>query len=589
MEGDLDVLVIGSGVAGLTAAVRAAAPAGQKRLRVGVVTKAELSQATTRWAQGGIAAVLGGNEDSTDLHMADTLAAGDGLCDVEAVRLLVDEGPRRVMDLISMGAQFDKESGGDFSLAREGGHSKARVIHSGGAATGAEIERALVEAVRSSATVVFEKCFASELIVEDGRCFGVKAVDADGKVRTLRSRNTILASGGAGQLFSVTTNPHESTGDGIAMALMAGVPVADLEFFQFHPTALHHPEMPRPLLSEALRGHGALLRDSDGDRFVNELSSRDVVSRAMARKMIEQGVDHLWLDATEMEDFQSRFPTIAESLANAGLDPSRDWLPIAPAAHHLSGGVLTDLEGSSGLPGLWACGEVACSGVHGANRLASNSLLEGMVFGARVVDSIVAGRSGPQLTGAIAPFLAGFEGTDNATIPLRSAKKSASQLLAQLSDPFPTGMAGPGATVPGDMSELTSTMFSESPEPDMSKLRETLQTRMTSGAGVLRDAVGLDGLLGFLNELRLGFNVACRPNVQRAAPAGNLDVTAFQPAGELRDRGGFDALELRNLLVCAQAMVESADQRKESRGAHSRQDFRQADPKFRFRIVHSNE
>ena len=207
----------------------------------------------------------------------------------------------------------------------------------------------------------------------------------------VRADHVVLATGGAGQLFSVTTNPPESTGDGVAMALRAGVPTADVEFVQFHPTALHHPAMPRPLLSEALRGHGALLRDGDGERFIDELAPRDVVSRAMAARMAEQGTDHLWLDATGLERFPQRFPTIAASLTSIGLDPETDWLPIAPAAHHLSGGVVTDLWGATALPGLWAVGEVACTGVHGANRLASNSLLEGMVFGARLAERIVVG------------------------------------------------------------------------------------------------------------------------------------------------------------------------------------------------------
>ena len=222
---------------------------------------------------------------------------------------------------------------------------------------------------------------------------GDRAPPGGGERVEVRADHVVLATGGAGQLYSVTTNPLESTGDGVAMALRAGVPVADVEFVQFHPTALHHPAMPRPLLSEALRGHGALLRDAEGERFVDELAPRDVVSRAMAARMSEQGVDHLWLDATALERFGSRFPTIAASLASIGLDPERDWLPIAPAAHHLSGGVVTDLWSSTALPGLFAVGEVACTGVHGANRLASNSLLEGMVFGARLAERIESGSS----------------------------------------------------------------------------------------------------------------------------------------------------------------------------------------------------
>ena len=442
---DLDLLVLGSGVAGLTAAVRAAEVHG---MRVGVLTKGELAQATTRWAQGGVAAVLSGDPDSTDLHLADTLAAGAGLCDAEAVRVLVDEGPDRVHELISLGARFDRDAEGRLELAREGGHSLARVVHAGGAATGAEIERALVDAVRGSAAAVLEHTFAVDLIVEGGACRGVTAVDGDGALGEVRAANVLVATGGAGQLFAVTTNPAETTGDGVAMALRAGVAVADVEFVQFHPTALHHPAMPRPLLSEALRGHGALLRDADGERFVDELLPRDAVAKAMTARMLGQGVEHLWLDATGLDRFAQRFPTIAAALAEVGLDPATDWLPIAPAAHYLCGGILADLDGASSLPGLWAAGEAACSGVHGANRLASNSLLEGMVFAFRVVEAVEAGRSGPSATGAM---------------------RALDEPLAVLGPPPPPADLGDG------------------PPPG----RAELQRAMTAGAGVLRSASSL--------------------------------------------------------------------------------------------------
>lgn len=403
---ELDLLVVGSGVAGLSAAVRAAE---LHDLSVGVLSKAELQQATTRWAQGGVAAVLGGDPDSTDLHLADTLAAGAGLCDVDAVRVLVDEGPARVHELIALGAAFDRDPDGQLQLAREGGHSLPRIVHAGGAATGAEIERTLVDAVRESGRAIYERTFALDLIVEGGRCRGVVAAGEDGERLEVRAANVLLATGGYGQLFAVTTNPHEATGDGIAMALRAGVAVADVEFEQFHPTALHHPAMPRPLLSEALRGHGALLRDAAGDRFVDELLSRDKVSRAITHRMLEQDVEHLWLDATGLEHFAERFPTIAAELAAVGLDPASDWLPVAPAAHYSCGGILADLNGATSLPGLWVAGEVACNGVMGANRLASNSLLDGMVFGPRVVESIELGIDGPQATGAMRSLLGGGE------------------------------------------------------------------------------------------------------------------------------------------------------------------------------------
>jgi L-aspartate oxidase len=443
---DLDLLVLGSGVAGLSAAVRAAA--AEPGMTVGVLTKGHLAQATTRWAQGGVAAVLGGDPDSTDLHLADTLAAGAHLCDHDAVRILVAEGPARVHELIALGAVFDRDAAGRLALAREGGHSVARVVHAGGAATGAEIERALVHAVEATAAAVMEGWFAVDLLVEGGRCRGVVALDPTGRRHDVRATHTLLATGGAGQLYAVTTNPAEATGDGVAMALRAGVPVADLEFVQFHPTALHHPQMPRPLLSEALRGHGAQLRDAEGHRFVDELEPRDVVSRAMAARMADQGVEHLWLDATRLEDFDERFPTIAASVRSVGLDPTADWLPVAPAAHYFIGGVLADLDGATGLPGLWAAGEAACSGVHGANRLGSNSLLEGMVFAARVVEAIAAGKEGAEPTGA----------------------------MRALDDGLPVTL--PPAPRDDDW-------------PDPPKRREVVQLAMTAGAGVVR---GHDGL-----------------------------------------------------------------------------------------------
>lgn len=539
---DLDVLVLGSGVAGLSAVVRLAEVPG---LRVGVLTKGELSQSATRWAQGGVAAVLGGDEDSTDLHLADTLAAGAGLCDVDAARVLVDEGPARVSELIALGAVFDREAGGGLALAREGGHSEARVLHAGGAATGAEVERALVEAVASTAAAVLERWFALDLLVADGRCVGVAALDADGSRREVRAAHVVLATGGAGQLFAVTTNPHAATGDGMAMALRAGVPVADVEFVQFHPTALHHPAMPRPLLSEALRGHGALLRDGRGERFVDELAPRDAVSRAMAARMFEERVEHLWLDATGLEAFEDRFPTLAASLATAGLDPATDWLPIAPAAHYVSGGVLTDLDGASALPGLWAAGEAACTGVHGANRLASNSLLEGMVFGARLAEAIETGRSGPSDTGA----LRGRGGLTGA-VPWRAVSGAVQD--ERTSRPGASGAAGPDHH--GHDAELV-------PSSDVAKRRERLQRAMTEGAGVLRSRRSLE---------------EAAAAVEQTSPPATATTSA-------------EAGELANLGVLARAVLDAALARSETRGAHARVEYPTASEQWRCRLVHGFE
>jgi L-aspartate oxidase len=506
---DLDLLVLGSGVAGLSAAVRASEQHG---MRVGVLTKGELHQATTRWAQGGVAAVLGGDDpDSTDLHLADTLAAGAGLCDTDAVRVLVDEGPGRVNELIVLGAIFDVDDKGKLELAREGGHSHARVVHAGGAATGAEIERALVEAVRATAAAIYEKWFALDFIVEHGACRGVVALDENGARTEVRATNVLVATGGAGQLFAVTTNPAEATGDGVAMALRAGVAVADVEFVQFHPTALHHPAMPRPLLSEALRGHGALLRDAEGEQFVDELLPRDRVSKAMTARMLEQGIDHLWLDATNLADFDARFPTIAAALHAVGLDPTSDWLPIAPAAHYFCGGIIADLDGASSLSGLWAAGETACNGVHGANRLASNSLLDGMVFAPRVVEAIERGKERAEATGAMRAVL---------------------------------GSGGiPGRTIEFELG------WDERPPAT----RDDLQAAMTRLAGVLRSATSL-------TEAR---------NVARRALGGD-DVAGH---------------ELRNLATVAQSVIAAALTREESRGSHTRIDFRETRDDLRLRFV----
>jgi L-aspartate oxidase len=549
LSGDLDVLVLGSGVAGLSAAVRLGSSVSKPSalasastgggLRVGVLTKAELWRSATRWAQGGVAAVLGGDEDSTDLHLADTLAAGAGLCDTDAVRVLVDEGPFRVQELIAMGAEFDRQPGGALELAREGGHSMARVVHAGGAATGAEVERALVDATRRTAAAVLEEWFALDLLVADGRCCGVRALDASGRVVDVRARHTVLATGGAGQLFAVTTNPAEATADGMAMALRAGVPCADVEFMQFHPTALHHPAMPRPLLSEALRGHGALIRDADGERFVDELAPRDVVSRAMAAKISAQGVEHLWLDATGLDSFASRFPTINASLEAIGLDPHVDWLPIAPAAHHLSGGVVTDLSGATALPGLWAAGEVACTGVHGANRLASNSLLEGMVFGARLAEAIEAGGDGPSATGAMRAVLHGGGGVvGGGEVAAGATEVTANVAFARIGD---------AATEAADI--------------DAEKTVDRLQRAMFDGAGVVRDAESLD---------------------RAATVIESVGTTMGTATPSDRAHG-----ELANLVTAAEALLRSATVRTESRGAHARADFPETADRWRRRILHT--
>lgn len=395
-----DVVVIGSGIAGLTAALRlreALPPGGD---RVLVVTKDVLAAGSTQWAQGGIAAALG-PEDTPGEHEIDTLVAGAGACDVDAVRVLVTEGPEAVRELMALGAQFDHSADGELSLTREGGHHRDRIAHAGGDATGAEIQRALIAAVEAAPEIeVIQHALAVDLLLgADGGVAGVTLhVMGEGQrdgVGAVHCRAVVLASGGLGQVFSQTTNPAVSTGDGMAIALRAGATLRDLEFVQFHPTVMYlGPDSvgQQPLISEAVRGEGAFLVDFEGNRIMAgvhelaDLAPRDVVAKAIMRRMNETGRPHMWLDARHLGRafWERRFPTILATARSHGIDPVTELIPVAPACHYASGGVATDLWGRTDLPGLYATGEAACSGVHGANRLASNSLLEGLVFSRRI-------------------------------------------------------------------------------------------------------------------------------------------------------------------------------------------------------------
>ena len=446
-----DVVVVGSGVAGLTAALHcreSLAGAGQPDATVLLVTKALLDAGSTRWAQGGIAAALSA-DDSPDDHFADTMTAGAGLCDSAAVRTLVDEGPDQVRALVALGAAFDQDASGALELTREGGHLRRRIVHAGGDATGLEVERALISALQDSAIEVIEHALVLDLMTDAmghacGLTLHVLGEGTRDGVGAVSARAVVLATGGMGQVYASTTNPDVSTGDGVALALRAGAHVADLEFVQFHPTALFRGSAStgrQPLVTEALRGEGAVLVDASQNRVMSgvhelaDLAPRDVVAKQMARVMAEQGVDHLFLDARGLgaDLLHRRFPTLVANCADIGIDPVRDLVPVAPAAHYASGGVRTDLDGRTDVPGLFACGEVACTGVHGANRLASNSLLEGLVFANRIARAVAADLPQP--------------GTP-------------------VSHDVATGLVEPGA-------------------------RPELQRAMTEGAGVLRDAESL--------------------------------------------------------------------------------------------------
>ncbi len=499
-----DFLVVGAGVAGLRAAL-SLAPHGE----VLVVTKESVSESNTHYAQGGIAVAMEGEED-VQIHLDDTVAAGDGLVHRAAADLLVSEGPDRVQELIEWGARFDRENG-SLIRTREAAHSRPRILHANGDATGAEISRSLSAMARAHPSIRFaEWTTVTSLIAADGR---VMAADLLGKhhLHRIYARSILIAAGGAGQVYSDTTNPAVATGDGIALAALAGAELADMEFYQFHPTALSLPGVPRFLLSEALRGEGAVLRNDRGERFMEnyhaklELAPRDVVARAVAREGLGAApgeVRPVYLDMRHVTgvDLHKRFPGISAFLARHGLDLHRDLIPIRPAAHYLMGGIRTDLDGRTTLPGLYAAGEAACTGLHGANRLASNSLLEGLVFGARAAQAMLAEEPQPI--------------ANDAPPPLQAT----------------TGL----------------------PQPDLEPLITRLRQAMGHFAGLLRDRPLLEEGLAVQAEIESGID----------------QIWSQPPEVRLTRR----LTEARSLAQVAHAILCSALARTESRGAHFRTD-----------------
>lgn len=541
----MHVVIVGSGIAGLTAAIRASALHD-----VTLVTKGALADSATAYAQGGIAVALGA-DDSAALHQADTHVAAAGSADARAVEVLCTDGPARVRDLLALGVPFDRSSdpatldryGDDLARGREAAHGRWRVVHADGDATGAAIERTLIAALHRRHVTILERTSLTDLVVRGGVVVGVDVLDLLGEPRRLDADAVVIASGGAGHLYRETTNPLVATGDGVAAAWRAGAVLADLEFVQFHPTRLAVPG--GGLVSEAVRGEGAVLRDAAGHRFMTdvhpdaELAPRDVVARGIAAAVRDQGGAPVLLDATGLDAgfLIARFPGLTRTTRAAGFDWTREGVPVAPAAHYSMGGIATDAEGRTSLPGLLAVGEAACTGVHGANRLASNSLLEGLVFAVRAADAVAAPRPGLLR-------LRGDAGLHVTSVPRAAdAIRASPHLLGRHAAPQApqragTGRRGPSPTLPGGATRLD----------DDGAVRQAVQSVMTDRVGLLRDAVGL------------------------ASARRDFDALTAPTGGGVREH------EDRALLDLARLVALAAESRTESRGAHARTDHPDTDP-----------
>ncbi len=527
-----DYIVVGSGIAGLYAALMAA-----DHGEVLVLTKSSIDECNTKYAQGGIAAAVG-TDDSAELHYDDTIVAGAGLVDPEAARILTSEAADRIADLVRFGVPFDSVDG-EVALGREGAHSRARILHAGGDSTGAHIELTLSEVAQHSRVTILEYAQAQDLIVQDGAAVGVVALDARSNERfEFACKHLILATGGCGQLYRVSTNPQVATADGVALGYRAGAEITDMEFIQFHPTALRLPGVPVFLISEAVRGEGALLVNVLGERFMPgyderaELAPRDIVARAIVSEMLRTDSDHVLLDVTGLppERTAARFPQIMRYCAQHGLDITKERIPVSPAAHYMMGGVRTNAWGETNIRNLYAAGETACTGVHGANRLASNSLLETVVFAKRVI-----GRT--------------LDAEHRPTVPLLGARR----LPDTLEEGRRAGIYRPeGEALPRIGAPARALPFAET-----ALSLANLQTLMWDKVGIVRDGSGLA-------EAALTLAMW-----QRSAPA---------PA----DR---PSQELANLLVAGRLATEAALTRTESRGAHYRTDFPETQESWRRHIV----
>ncbi len=524
-----DYVVVGCGIAGLRAAIELG-PSG----RVLVLAKSSLSDTATEWAQGGIAAALS-DEDEISLHEQDTLLAGDGLCNPEAVKVLVEEGPPYIQQLIEWGTQFDR-AGTKLAFTREGAHSRSRILHAQGDSTGHEISRALFAKARTLERIeIRPHAFTTELLVEKGHVVGLRYLnETQHRWHEIRAAAVLLATGGLGQVYRETTNPAVATGDGMAIAYQAGAVLADLEFVQFHPTALAVKGAPRFLLSEALRGEGAVLRNVDLERFMKryheagELAPRDVVARAIVTEMLRTETEYVYLDMTgrPADYVRKRFPRIYATCQGYGLDITSDLVPVRPAAHYAMGGVKTDLFGRTTLPGLYAAGETAATGVHGANRLASNSLLEGLVFGARAGAAMAQGS--PAAKAKAATLNPGPQGKAAQNHPGQRGKKTNHPNYEKHANHTSRHAAGAAA-----------------PSASVTTALEQIRTLMWKDVGILR--------MG--RELALAIE--------------QLDTLTI----ECPERASRQACELHNLWTLAQLIARSALAREESRGSHYRSDF----------------
>ncbi|MFD0362389.1 L-aspartate oxidase [Nocardia sp. GCM10030253] len=577
-EADADLIVIGGGVAGLTAA----RTASLRGLRVLILSKGGATDTSTQYAQGGIA-VVAPHGDSVESHVHDTVEAGAGLCDVDAVRSIVEGGQDAVAALTDLGAVFDLGRDGQISRTREGGHSTRRIIHAGGDATGAEVQRAL----NAAGLPVLFGTAALEIVTGPGGVQGVIAVSERG-FGVVHAPAVLLATGGLGQLYALSTNPQGATADGIALALWAGATVADIEFVQFHPTVLYTPGGTgrRPLISEAVRGEGATLVDSEGNSVTSgvhprgDLAPRDVVSRAIAERMRALGADHVYLDARSVDGFPQRFPTITASCLAAGIDPRTDLIPVAPAAHYQCGGVVTDTHGRTAVPGLYAAGEVARTGLHGANRLASNSLLEGLVVGER------AGVAAAERLGEEAPIT---------EIPLRAVLRVDRTLVQQL-------MTAHGSVVRDSAGLSDATRRLED-----AVLHRATRSRHGSGNSVTRDGIARPNGSA-VNDSPVHRNAAAHnkaavhsgPAVHNDAaadrhPAAHVDASlpsgvAALPSAQHRTSNSFAAQRIAEfedaaLTLTARVLLLAAAARTESRGCHTRSDHPESTERQRHSVA----